>query len=81
MRILTKIRNLSAWKKFLLTLFLGSLFFLAGFLPVFFSRNAAVFFADASYDKLCREIFRSELYGNKLTLHPAESCRLWYLRG
>ncbi|MCI8737975.1 MAG: DUF885 domain-containing protein, partial [Lachnospiraceae bacterium] len=69
MRILTKIRNLSAWKKFLLTLFLGSLFFLAGFLPVFFSRNAAVFFADASYDKLCREIFRSELSGNTLTLH------------
>ena len=69
MRILTKIRNFSAGKKFILTLSLGSLLFLAGFLPAFFSQNAASLFADASYNKLCREIFRSELSGNTLTLH------------
>lgn len=69
MRILTKIRNLSAGKKFLLTLSLGTLLFLTGFLPAFFLHSDTSFFADASYNKLCREIFRSELSGNTLTLH------------
>ena len=69
MRILSKIRNLSTGKKIIPALFLGVLLFLAGFLPAFFSHNAASCFADASYNKLCREIFRSELSGNTLTLH------------
>lgn len=69
MRIRSKIHNLSTGKKIFAALLLGILFFLAGFLPAFFSQNAASLFADASYNKLCREIFRSELSGNTLTLH------------
>ncbi len=69
MHIRSKIRNLSTGQKIFAALLLGILLFLAGFLPAFFSPNAASLFADASYNKLCREIFRSELSGNTLTLH------------
>ena len=73
MRILSKIRNLSACrgtgKKLLLAASVGCLLFLTGFLSVFLPRSAPSLFADASYNKLCRDIFRSELSGNTLTLH------------
>lgn len=73
MRILTKIHNLfkgkTTGKKLLPILFAGFLLFLTGFLSVFLPRSIPSFFADASYNKLCREIFRSELSGNTLTLH------------
>jgi len=69
MRILSKIRNFSTGKKIFLTLSFSCLLFLAGFLSFFLSHNASSLFADASYNKLCREIFRSELTGNSLTLH------------
>lgn len=59
----------SACKKIFLTLFFGSLLFFAGFFSVFLSRNAPSLRANASYNRLCREIFRDELSGNALTLH------------
>lgn len=73
MRILSKIRNpftgRTAGKKLFLALSFGCMLFLAGFLTVFLPRSAPSLFADASYNRLCREIFRSELSGNTLTLH------------
>lgn len=59
----------TARKKLFLTLFFSALLFFAGFFSVFLYRNAPTFRADASYSKLCREIFRQELSGNTLTLH------------
>ncbi len=69
MHILSRIHNLSTRKKRFLVLPFACLLFLAGFSAFFLSQNAASYFADASYNKLCREIFRSELTGNTLTLH------------
>lgn len=73
MRILSKIRNpftgKITGKKLFLTLSFGCLLFLAGFLTVLLPQKAPSLFADASYNRLCREIFRSELSGNTLTLH------------
>lgn len=73
MRIRSNIRNLfirkSTCKKLFLAVSIGCLLFLTGFLSVFLPRSAPALFADASYNKLCREIFRSELSGNTLTLH------------
>ncbi len=75
MRILSKIRTRSDRKaidsagKILLTLFVCGLLFFAGFFSVLLYHNAPSFWADASYNRLCREIFRSELSNNTLTLH------------
>lgn len=80
MRILTKIRTCSgkknimdnkktAAKKILFTSFLCCLLFFAGFFSIFLYHNAPQFWADASYNRLCREIFRDELSDNSLTLH------------
>lgn len=79
MRILSKIRKRSGNKdihscskiaaKIFLTVFVCSLLFFAGFFSVYFYHNTPSFLADASYNKLCREIFRTELSGNSLTLH------------
>lgn len=69
MHILSKIRNFFNGKKLLSVFLLACLLFLAGFSSVFLFQNAPSFFANASYHKLCREIFRSELSGNTLTLH------------
>ena len=59
----------SAGKKIALALFFGFLLFFAGFFSVLVSHNAPAFLEDASYNRLCREIFRDELSGNTLTLH------------
>lgn len=56
-------------KRILTVLILGLFLFLAGFFSVFLYRDAPTFLADASYDRLCRDIFRDELTGNSLTLH------------
>lgn len=84
MRILSDIRTLSAsrnmhggseatgkhaGKKIFLALFMASLLFLAGFFSVLLGNRAPTLLADASYNRLCREIFRDELSGNTLTLH------------
>lgn len=80
MRILSKIQSRTVsrdisddrkntGKKTILILLSGVLLFLAGFLSVFFCQSAPTLFADASYNRLCREIFRDELSGNTLTLH------------
>ena len=73
MRIQSKIRNFSvrksAGRKLFLAASVGCLLFLTGFLSVFLPRSMPALFADASYNRLCREIFRSELSGNTLTLH------------
>lgn len=61
--------NKGACKKITLTLSVCCLLFFAGFFSVFLYHNAPSFWADASYNRLCREIFRSELSGNSLTLH------------
>lgn len=45
------------------------LLFFTGFFSVFLYHAAPSFLADASYNRLCREIFRNELSGNTLTLH------------
>ncbi len=45
------------------------LLFFTGFFSVFLYHEAPSFLADASYNRLCREIFRNELSGNTLTLH------------
>ncbi len=66
MHILSKIRTCS---KIILTLFVCGLLFFAGFFSVLLYHNAPSFWADASYNRLCREIFRSELSNNTLTLH------------
>lgn len=62
-------RIYSNFKKIFLSLFICCLLFFAGFFSVFLYHNAPSFFADASYNRLCREIFQSELSGNTLTLH------------
>lgn len=59
----------TAGKKAGLTLLFAFLLFFAGFLSVFLYHRAPSFLADASYNRLCREIFRNELSGNTLTLH------------
>lgn len=73
MRILSKIRNpftgKITGKKLFPALSFGCLLFLAGFLTVLLPQKAPSLFADASYNRLCREIFRNELSGNTLTLH------------
>lgn len=69
MRFPSKIRRLHAGKKAFLTLSVCCLLFLGGFLSVFLVHRAPAIFADASYNRLCREIFREELSGNTLTLH------------
>lgn len=75
MRILSKIRtrfgskNINGGSKIFPALFICCLLFFAGFFSVFLYHNAPSFLANASYNKLCREIFRSELSGNTLTLH------------
>ena len=56
-------------QKITLALLVPALLFFTGFLSVFLCRRAPGVLADASYDKLCREIFRDELSGNTLTLH------------
>lgn len=61
--------NKASCKKLFLTLFFCGLLFFAGFFSVFLYRNAPSLWADASYNRLCREIFRQELSGNTLTLH------------
>lgn len=84
MRILSKIRIPSdcqsandnmkntgntAGRKICLTLLFAFLLFFAGLFSVFLYHRAPSFLADASYNRLCREIFRNELSGNTLTLH------------
>lgn len=80
MRILSKIQSRAVsrdisddrkntGKKTILILLSSVLLFLAGFLSVFFCQSAPTLFADSSYNRLCREIFRDELSGNTLTLH------------
>ncbi|MDE6949720.1 MAG: DUF885 domain-containing protein [Lachnospiraceae bacterium] len=61
--------NKASCKKLFLTLFFCGLLFFAGFFSVFLYRNAPSLWADISYNRLCREIFRQELSGNTLTLH------------
>lgn len=69
MRSLPNIRHFSRGKKIIFSLLLGCLLFFTGFFSVILYHRAPSLFADASYNKLCREIFRSELSGNTLTLH------------
>lgn len=69
MRSLPNIRHFSRSKKIIFSLLLGCLLFFTGFFSVILYHRAPSLFADASYNKLCREIFRSELSGNTLTLH------------
>lgn len=69
MRSLSNIRHFSRGKKIIFALLLGCLLFFTGFFSVILYHRAPSLFADASYNKLCREIFRSELSGNTLTLH------------
>lgn len=69
MRFLSKIRNLSTFKKIFLIILSGYLLYSIGLISAFLIRSTPSFYADASYNKLCREIFRSELSGNTLTLH------------
>ena len=59
----------TAGKKAGLTLLFAFLLFFTGFFSVFLYHAAPSFLADASYNRLCREIFRNELSGNTLTLH------------
>lgn len=68
MYFLSEIRRRTG-KKIFLTLFICCLLFISGFLSVFLCRRAPAFFANAAYNKLCREIFQDELSGNTLTLH------------
>lgn len=56
-------------RKICFTLLFAFLLFFAGFFSVFLYHTAPSFLADASYNRLCREIFRNELSGNTLTLH------------
>lgn len=56
-------------KKLVLALLTAALLFLAGFFSVLLVHRAPALLADASYNRLCREIFREELSGNTLTLH------------
>lgn len=69
MRFLSKIRRLRAGQKIPVILLACCLLFLGGFLSVFLYYKAPFLFANASYNRLCREIFRDELSGNTLTLH------------
>lgn len=59
----------TAGKKAGLTLLFAFLLFFTGFFSIFLYHEAPSFLADASYNRLCREIFRNELSGNTLTLH------------
>lgn len=69
MNLRSKIRTLSAGRKFFLSLLCGGLLFLIGFSSFFLVKNASSLHAELAYEKLCRNIFRDELSGNTLTLH------------
>lgn len=69
MRFLSKIRRFCTAKKSFFILLACCLLFFSGFFSVFLYHSAPSLFADARYNKLCREIFRSELSSNTLTLH------------
>lgn len=55
--------------KKILALLAAALLFFAGFFSVLLVHRAPALLANASYNRLCREIFREELSGNTLTLH------------